>query len=119
MPDADPLYLAAANRVAQWVEGITDQAEDLPNPDLFEHADQDVCYHLSHLCSFAAATTAILAASKKLIPPRIRGAGFISGRSCVVSENVVAIFCGLVARKHVQPPHRRLAVREGGETVNR
>src|SRR5262249_12994269 len=49
MPDADPLYLAAANRVAERVEGITDQAEHLPNPDLFEHADQDVCYHLSHL----------------------------------------------------------------------
>jgi hypothetical protein len=49
MPDADPLNLAAANRVAQQVEGITDQAEDLPNPDLFEHADQDVCDHLSHL----------------------------------------------------------------------
>src|SRR5215467_1590054 len=49
MPDADPLYLAAANGVAQRVEGITDQAEDMPNPDLFEHADQDVCYHLSHL----------------------------------------------------------------------
>src|SRR6516164_7352451 len=108
MPDADPLYLAAANRVAQWVEGITDQAEDLPNPDLFEHADQDVCYHLSHLCSFAAATTAILAASKKLIPPRIRGAGFISGRRCVVSENVVAIFCRLVAGEaRFQPPHRQ------------
>jgi hypothetical protein len=49
MPDADPLYLAAANRVAQRVEGIADQAEDVPNPDLFKHADQDVCYHLSHL----------------------------------------------------------------------
>src|SRR6516165_1656115 len=49
MPNADPLYLAAANRVAQRVKGITDQAEDLPNPDLFQHADQDICYHLSHL----------------------------------------------------------------------
>src|SRR6516162_8246986 len=50
MPDADPPdLLAAANRVSQRVEGITDQAEDLPNPDLFEHADQRVCHHLSHL----------------------------------------------------------------------
>src|SRR5215831_12522391 len=50
MPDADPLYLlAAANRVAERVEGIADQAEDLPNSDLFEHADEDVRYHLSHL----------------------------------------------------------------------
>jgi hypothetical protein len=49
MPDANPLYLASAHRVAQRVEGITDEAEDLPNADLFEHADQDVCYHLSHL----------------------------------------------------------------------
>src|SRR5262245_43646101 len=49
MPDTDPFDLAAANRVAQRVEGITDEAEDLLNPDLFEHVDQDVCYHLSHL----------------------------------------------------------------------
>src|SRR5262245_11967099 len=49
MPHADPFYLAAANRVSQWIEGIADQAEDLPNPDLFERADQDVCYHFSHL----------------------------------------------------------------------
>jgi hypothetical protein len=48
MPDADPFYLAAANRVAQRVQRIADQAEDLPNPDLFEHADEDVRYHLSH-----------------------------------------------------------------------
>src|SRR5262245_4381960 len=48
MPDADPLDLAAANRVAQRIEGITDQAENLPDPDLFEDADQDVCYRLSH-----------------------------------------------------------------------
>src|SRR5215467_2710679 len=34
MPDSDPLYLAAANSVAQRIEGITDHAEDLPNPDL-------------------------------------------------------------------------------------
>src|SRR5215470_3566484 len=66
MPNADPLYLAAANRVAQRVEGITDQAEHLPNPDLFEHADQDVCYHLSHVTLLAAANAATLAASKKI-----------------------------------------------------
>src|SRR6516225_6748013 len=41
MPDPDPLYLATANRIAQRIEGIADEAEDLPNPDLFEHADQD------------------------------------------------------------------------------
>src|SRR5215468_986042 len=39
MSYADPFNLAAANRVAQRVEGIADQAEDLPNPDLFEHTD--------------------------------------------------------------------------------
>jgi hypothetical protein len=49
MPDADPLYLATANRVAQRVQRIADQAENLPNPDLFEHTDQHVCYHLGHL----------------------------------------------------------------------
>src|SRR5262249_24099998 len=49
VPDADPLYRAAANRVAQRVEGVADQTEDLSNPDLFQHADQNVCDHLSHL----------------------------------------------------------------------
>src|SRR5262245_50570625 len=49
MPNADPFYRAAANRVAERIERITDETEDLPNPDLFEHADQDVRYHLSHL----------------------------------------------------------------------
>src|SRR5690349_12389170 len=49
MPDADPLYRAAANRVAQRVERVTDQAEYLPNADLFQHADEDVRYHLSHV----------------------------------------------------------------------
>src|SRR5262249_62265845 len=48
MPNADPFYLAAANRVAQRVQRIADQAEDLPNADLFQHGDEDVRYHLSH-----------------------------------------------------------------------
>jgi hypothetical protein len=50
MANADPLdRLAPANRVAQRVQGIADQAEDLPHSDLFEHADKDVRYHLGHL----------------------------------------------------------------------
>src|ERR1700756_1354727 len=49
MPGADPLHLSAANRVAEGVKRITDQAEDLPNPDLLQHADKDICYHLRHL----------------------------------------------------------------------
>src|SRR5262249_24431220 len=49
---ADPLDRAvAADRVAQRIQRIADQAENLPNPDLFEYADQDICDHLSHLCS--------------------------------------------------------------------
>jgi hypothetical protein len=71
MPDADPLYRAAANRVAQRAEGITNQAEYLPNPDLFELADQDIRHHLSHLSLLRRRYRPILAASKKLIPPRI------------------------------------------------
>src|SRR5262245_3796856 len=55
MPHPDPLYLAAADRITQRIEGITNQAEDLLNTDLFEHADQDVCYHLRHLSLLAAA----------------------------------------------------------------
>ena len=50
MADANPLYrLASANRVAQGVKRIADQAEDMPNSDLFEHADKHVRHHLSHL----------------------------------------------------------------------
>src|SRR5262249_45567681 len=71
MPDADPLYRAAANRVAERVEGITDQAEDLPNPDLFEHADQDVCYHLSHLTLLRCCDRPHPYGVRKLISPSI------------------------------------------------
>jgi hypothetical protein len=46
---ADPFNLAAPHRVSERVQGIADQAEDLPDPDLFEHADQDVGYHSSHV----------------------------------------------------------------------
>jgi hypothetical protein len=49
MADTDPLYLAAANRVGERIERIADEAEDMLDPDLFEHADQDVCYRLGHL----------------------------------------------------------------------
>jgi hypothetical protein len=105
MPDADPLNLAAANRVAQRVEGITDQAEDVPNPDLFEHADQDVCHHLSHLSLLRCCDRRHPCGVPKIDFAQNRGAGFISGRRRVVSENVVAIFCRLVAgeARFVQP----------------
>jgi hypothetical protein len=47
--DADPLYRAVANRVAERVEGISDQTEHLPNSDLLKRVDENVCNHLSHL----------------------------------------------------------------------
>src|SRR5262245_27897503 len=49
MPDVDPFDLAAANRIAQWVERVPDQAEDLLDPDLFKHGDQSIRHHLRHL----------------------------------------------------------------------
>jgi hypothetical protein len=33
------IYRAAANRVAERVQRVTDQAEDLPNPDLLQDAE--------------------------------------------------------------------------------
>src|SRR5262245_54779239 len=71
MPHPDPLYLAAADRITQRIEGITNQAEDLLNTDLFEHADQDVCYHLSHLGLLSLLTGAVrLFGLKKIYPDR-------------------------------------------------
>src|SRR6516165_3002143 len=65
--------------------------------------------------SFAAATAVILTAPKKKnsSPPRI---ALSSGRRCVVSENVVAIFCRHVAGKafFVQRLIAGLAVGEVG-----
>src|SRR5215467_10448510 len=114
MPDTDPLYLAATNRVAQRVEGIT-SGRRFANSDLFEHADQDVCYHLSHCPSFAAATAGIPAVSKKLSHQEL-AAGSSSRRRRVVSENVVAIFCRQVAGEalFVQRLIARFAIREVG-----
>src|SRR5262245_58984126 len=84
MTDADPLYRAAANCVAERVEGITDQPEGLLNPDLLEHVDQDVCYHLSLLSP--PVTVAVLPASRKLVdPPKISArssAGQEGDREC-------------------------------------
>src|SRR6266849_2154406 len=68
----DPLYLAAANRVAKRVEGITDQTEDLPTPDLFEYADRDVGHHLSHLSLLRCCDRRHPCDVRKLIPPRNR-----------------------------------------------
>ena len=47
--DADPLNLAAADRVGERIERIADEAEDMLNSDPFEHADQRGCYRVGHL----------------------------------------------------------------------
>src|SRR5262249_62152367 len=60
MPHPDPLYLAAADRITQRIEGITNQADDLLNTDLFAHAHKDVCYHFSHLGLLSFMTGAVL-----------------------------------------------------------
>src|SRR5712672_4024678 len=46
--DADPFYVAAANRVSQRIKRVANQCENVLDSDLFEHADQDVCYRLGH-----------------------------------------------------------------------
>jgi hypothetical protein len=40
MPYADPFDLAVPDRIRQRVERITNQSKDMPDADLFEHADQ-------------------------------------------------------------------------------
>jgi hypothetical protein len=49
MADADPFDSAASNRIGERIEGVTDQSEDLLDPDLFEYADQDVRHCLRHV----------------------------------------------------------------------
>jgi len=44
----DPFDAASADCVRQWVQGVTDQCEDLLDTDLLEHADQDIRYCFSH-----------------------------------------------------------------------
>src|SRR5713226_2185058 len=46
--DADPFDVAAANRIGERIERVADQSEDVLDPDLFEHANQDACYRLGH-----------------------------------------------------------------------
>ena len=40
VPDANPFNLAPAHRVGEWIQGVADQPEYLPNSNLFQHADQ-------------------------------------------------------------------------------
>src|SRR5260370_909531 len=47
--DADPRDVAAANRIGERIERVADQSEDVLDPDLFKHANQDACYRLGHL----------------------------------------------------------------------
>src|ERR1700733_15662923 len=46
--DTDPFDVAAPYRVGKRIERVADQAENVFDPDLFEHADQYVRYGLSH-----------------------------------------------------------------------
>src|SRR5262249_40592100 len=118
VPDADPLYRAAANRVAQRVEGVADQTEDLSNADLFQHADQNVCDHLSHLLAPSLLRPPPSLRREKLILPKI-GACFSSGRRSVASETVFVIFRRPVAGKALgvgSQVTRALAVPQSGKT---
>jgi hypothetical protein len=48
--DADPLHVATANGVGEWVERVADQTKNVLDPNLLEYADQNVGYRLRHLC---------------------------------------------------------------------
>src|SRR5262249_16666003 len=51
MAHADPFDLAAPDRVAERVQGVADQAEDVSDADLLERFDQGVGYGPGHRCS--------------------------------------------------------------------
>ena len=67
MADADPLDVAAANRVGERIKRVADQSEDVLDPDLFEHANQDACLFAASaassriVISFALTFTSALA----------------------------------------------------------
>src|SRR6202044_1266344 len=48
--DADPFYLAAADRVGERVERVADQSEDMLDPELLQRADENVRNRLRHRC---------------------------------------------------------------------
>ena len=48
--DADPFYVAAADRVGKRVERVADQSEDMPDPELLERVDENVRNRLGQLC---------------------------------------------------------------------
>jgi hypothetical protein len=57
MTDADPLDLGSPDRVGERVQGVADQSKYLPDPNLFEHTDQNVCNRLGHFRSLCTTDT--------------------------------------------------------------
>jgi hypothetical protein len=50
---SDPLDAAPPHGIAEWIERISDQAEDLLNADLFQYAHDHLRYGLSHRFTFS------------------------------------------------------------------
>jgi len=50
MADTDPFNIAAADRIGERIERVADQCENMLDPNLLEHANQDVRDCLGHRC---------------------------------------------------------------------
>ena len=49
MTDANPFDAASSNRVGERIQGVADQREYMLDPDLLEHADEEIRNGLRHL----------------------------------------------------------------------
>jgi hypothetical protein len=50
MTDAHPFDAAAPDGIGERIERVADQAENVPDADLFEGADKGLCDSLCHEC---------------------------------------------------------------------
>jgi len=50
MANTDPLNIAAADRIGERIERVADQCENMLDPNLLEHANQDIRDRLGHRC---------------------------------------------------------------------
>src|SRR5580700_3703663 len=75
--DADPFYIAAADRVGERVERVADQSEDMLDPELLERADENVRNRLRHLCLlFPLGLVRLLLLAERWCPASALDVGF-------------------------------------------
>jgi hypothetical protein len=70
MTNAEPFDMTSSDRVGKWIQRVADQSEYLLDPDLLEHADQDVRNRLRHCRSCRHRLR--LAAKLSALEPRTR-----------------------------------------------